>query len=171
MNIEDIFSSSYEPDYSLIDRTDPAYKKARITNESIREELSRKEDDPLTKALGEAAHLDDETKMRFVSMAGVYLEDMQNNIFRNQFQLAEEYYDFTVDEWNEFLNDKIVNVYINKHKRTLLKAAAEDNLANPYAKNKRDNLKLIENIKSEEQSESNKNIVIIRIPDIYDEAA
>ena len=53
--------------------------------------------------------------------------------------------------------------------RTLLKNTAEDNLADPFAKNKRDNLKLIENLEAQEQMESNKNICIIRIPDIYSE--
>ena len=168
LNIDDIFGGSYEPDYSLLDRTSPSYKEASLVNNVIRESLARKDDDPLTKALQEAAHLDTVTKDRFVNLATLYLDNMQENIFSNQFQLNESYPEISVDEWNDFLNDKIVSVYINKHKRTLLKTAAEDNLANPFAKNKRDNLKLIENIKAEEQSESNKNIVIIRIPDIYE---
>lgn len=168
LNIDDIFGGSYEPDYSLLDRTSPSYKEASLVNNVIRESLARKDDDPLTKALQEAAHLDTVTKDRFVNLATLYLDNMQENIFSNQFQLNESYPEISVDEWNDFLNDKIVSVYINKHKRTLLKTAAEDNLANPLAKNKRDNLKLIENIKAEEQSESNKNIVIIRIPDIYE---
>ena len=62
-----------------------------------------------------------------------------------------------------------MSTYISKHKRTLLKSAAEDNLANPLAKNKRDNLQLIKNIEEQEQTDSKKNICIIRIPDIYDE--
>ena len=94
---------------------------------------------------------------------------MQLNIFRNQFQLAKNYPDYSVDEWNDFLNDRIVKVYITKHKRTLLKASAEDNLANPLAKNKRDNLKLIENLQAQEDSENAHNIVIMRVPNIYDE--
>ena len=61
-----------------------------------------------------------------------------------------------------------MSVYINKHKRTLLKAAAEDNLANPVARNKRDSLQLIRSIEEQENSEHNKNICIIRIPDIYE---
>jgi hypothetical protein len=60
-------------------------------------------------------------------------------------------------------------VYITKHKRTLLKTAAEDNLSNPNAKNKRDNLKLIENLEAQESKEAHKNVVIMRLPDIYDE--
>ena len=99
----------------------------------------------------------------------MYTSNMEDNIFKDQFGLAKEYPDTTRDEWNDFLSDRIVSVYINKHKRTMLKNVAELNLANPIAKNKRDNLKLIENLKQQEASEQNKNICIIRIPDIYDE--
>ena len=167
-NLDDIFGGG-DINYDMLDRTDAQYRKAQVENEYARNERTRKENDPLTKALSEAIHLTDERKEKFLNLASLYLDNMQENIFKNQFQLAEDYYDYTADEWNDFLTDKIVNVYVSKHKRTLLKAAAEDNLANPLAKNKRDNLKLIENIKAEEQSESNKNIVIMRIPDIYDE--
>lgn len=158
-----------EPDYSLMDRTSSEYRKAKVENEYIREELSKKEEEPLTKALSEATHLEDAKKEKFIELAGLYLEDIKDNLFRNQFELSKLYEGSTADEWNDFLNDRIVATYLSRHKRTLLKSAAEDNLANPLAKNKRDNLKLIENIEEQEKYEAQKNIVIIRIPDIYDE--
>lgn len=164
----DIFPTE-EPDYTLLDRDSGAYKKAQVENAYIREELSRKDEEPLTKALSEATHLKEEKKELFIHLATLYLEDIEDNIFKNQFELSRIYSDTTGDEWNDFLNDRIVSTYLSRHKRTLLKSAAEDNLANPLAKNKRDNLKLIENIEQEEKSEAEKNIVIIRIPDIYDE--
>ena len=99
----------------------------------------------------------------------LYTQNLQDNIFRNQFELNQAYPKVSIDQWNDFLNDRIVSTYISKHKRTLLKSAAEDNLANPLAKNKRDNLQLIKNIEEQEQTDSKKNICIIRIPDIYDE--
>lgn len=131
--------------------------------------IEEDKDEPLSEALKQAMHLKDEVKKRYIYIAGLYLEDMQRNIFKNQFELNKTYPTVSIDEWNDFLTDRIVSVYINKHKRTLLKAAAEDNLANPVAKNKRDNLQLIRNIEEQEQNEQNKNICIIRIPDIYDE--
>ena len=158
-----------EPDYSLLDRSSSEYRKAQVENAYIREELSRQDEEPLTKALSEAKHIPDIKKALFVEMSKLYLSNMQENIFKNQFRLNIDYDSYSADEWNDFLNDKIVSTYVERHKRTLLKAAAEDNLANPLAKNKRDNLKLIENIKQEERNESEKNIVIIRIPEIYDE--
>ena len=155
-------------DADIFDKDSSLYKQTTTIN-TIKS--SSKEDrlDPLTIALSEATHLEDK-KDRYIHLAGLYTEDMQKNIFRNQFDLNKYYPDVTIDEWNDFLTDRIVSVYINKHKRTLLKAAAEDNLANPIAKNKRDNLQLIRNIEEQEQSENNRNICIIRIPNIYDEA-
>ena len=163
--INELFSSM-STENSIYSRDSSEYREAEMLNRLNRE--SNNIDDPLTVALKEAKHIKDDVKERYISLAELYLSDMQDNLFRNQFQLADKYSDYTADLWNDFLSDRIVNVYIQKHKRTLLKTAAEDNLANPFAKNKRDNLKLIENIKSEEQQEAQKNIVIIRLPDIYD---
>lgn len=167
--MEETLFPQEEPDYSLLDRSSSEYRKAKVENEYIREELSKKEEDPLTKALSEATHLKEDKKELFIKLATLYLEDIQDNIFKNQFNLNKDYPEISADEWNDFLNDRIVSTYLSRHKRTLLKSAAEDNLANPLAKNKRDNLKLIENIEEQEKKEAQKNIVIIRIPDIYDE--
>jgi hypothetical protein len=145
------------------------YKKAQTENKFLREALSRRDEDPLSKALMNATHITSSVKTRYVYLSSIFLENMKDNIFKSQFELAESYPDATADEWNDFLNDRIVSTYLSRHKRTLLKSAAEDNLANPLAKNKRDNLKLIENIEAQERKEAQKNVVIMRIPDIYDE--
>ena len=167
--IDDIFSSinTKTLEDNIFSRDSSDYKEAQFVNAVNRERNNV--DDPLTVSLREAQHIKDEIKDKYITLAELYLSDMQDNLFKNQFQLAEKYLDYSADTWNDFLSDRIVSVYIQKHKRTLLKTAAEDNLANPLAKNKRDNLKLIENIKSEEQQEAQKNIVILRLPDIYDE--
>lgn len=167
MNIDEL-NSIFGNAEDLFNRDSAEYKEAYNFNKIERSNLE-KQDDPLTVALGEAAHLDDVKRAKYVKLAGLYLEDMHKHIFMNQFELNKKFPNYSVDEWNDFLTDRIVNVYINKHKRTLLKAAAEDNLSNPIAKNKRDNLQLIKNIEEQEQSEQNKNICIIRIPNIYDD--
>lgn len=162
--LNDIFGTS-----SLFDKDSSEYKEATIYSSIEREKRSLSLDDPLSLALSQATHLDDNQKERYNYLASLYTSDMAHNIFKNQFELSSIYPDATIDEWNDFLADRIVSVYIQKHKRTLLKAAAEDNLANPYAKNKRDNLQLIKNIEEQEQAESTKNICIIRLPDIYED--
>ena len=162
-----IFGSIGDSISDIFDKDSSLYKETTLVN-SIKSATKEDTLDPLTVALSEATHLDDK-KDRYITLAKLYTSNMQKNIFRNQFDLNKEYPDVTIDEWNDFLTDRIVSVYINKHKRTLLKAAAEDNLANPIAKNKRDNLQLIRNIEEQEQSENNRNICIIRLPNIYDE--
>lgn len=167
--IEDIFGSITPKSVndSVFSRDSSDYREAQMLNSVNRERNNV--DDPLTLSLKEAKHIKEDLKDTYINLAELYLDDIQDNLFKNQFQLAEKYDDYSADVWNDFLSDRIVNVYIQKHKRTLLKTAAEDNLANPFAKNKRDNLKLIENIKNEEQQEAQKNIVILRLPDIYDD--
>lgn len=160
--IDEIFGTA-----EIFDKDSAMYREATLVNE-VQTQSRVDEDDPLSTALAQANHIDDTTRRRYIYLAGLFTGDMQHNLFKNQFELNKEYSDITIDEWNDFLSDRIVSTYIKKHKRTLLKNTAEDNLANPYAKNKRDNLKLIENLEAQEQQEANKNICIIRIPDIYD---
>jgi hypothetical protein len=154
---------------TLFDKSSSEYKKATVENGIKRSDLENEAPDPLPEALTEANHLEESVKQRYIECSRLYTQDLQNNIFRNQFELNQAYPKVSIDQWNDFLNDRIVSTYISKHKRTLLKSAAEDNLANPLAKNKRDNLQLIKNIEEQEQTDSKKNICIIRIPDIYDE--
>ena len=161
--IDDIFGTS-----TIFDKDSALYRETAITN-SIRQESKVEEEDPLQVALSQATHLDETVKSRYIYLADLYTSDMEHNLFKNQFNLCNDYANTTIDEWNDFLSDRIVSVYIKKHKRTLLKNTAEDNLANPFAKNKRDNLQLIKNLEAEEQAENNRNICIMRIPDIYDE--
>ena len=161
--LDEIFGTS-----DIFDKDSATYREATLVN-NVEVNSRDEEDDPLSVSLSQANHIDDSTRRRYIYLAGLFTSDMQHNLFKNQFELNKAYNDVTVDEWNDFLSDRIVSTYIKKHKRTLLKNTAEDNLANPFAKNKRDNLKLIENLEAQEQQESNKNICIIRIPDIYSE--
>ena len=161
--LDEIFGTS-----DIFDKDSATYREATLVN-NVEVNSRDEEDDPLSVSLSQANHIDDTTRRRYIYLAGLFTSDMQHNLFKNQFELNKEYDDVTIDEWNDFLSDRIVSTYIKKHKRTLLKNTAEDNLANPFAKNKRDNLKLIENLEAQEQQESNKNICIIRIPDIYSE--
>ena len=152
---------------TIFNKDSGQYREAALLN-NVRKESRTEEDDPLNVALSQATHLKDDIKTRYIELAKKYTADMQNNLFKNQFELNNIYPEASIDEWNDFLSDRIVSVYIKKHKRTLLKNTADENLANPYAKNKRDNLQLIKNLEEQEASENNRNICIIRLPDIYD---
>ena len=124
--------------------------------------------DPLIESLSDSTHINEAKKKELIYLAELFLTNMKENLLKDQFDLAEVYPDTTPDEWADFLQDRVVSTYIKKHKNTLLKLSAERNLADPYAKNKRDNLTLMKNIK-EEEKEDKQLVVIMRLPDKYAE--
>ena len=126
------------------------------------------ETDPLIESLKESIHINETTKKSMLHLAELFLSDMKNNLTKDQFELEEKYSETTADEWTTFLTDRVVSTYITKHKNALLKIKAELNLADPYAKNKRDNLTLLQRL-SDKENESKQNVVIIRIPSKYEE--
>ena len=126
------------------------------------------ETDPLIDSLKESIHINESTKENMIRLAELYLSDMKSNMTKDQFELADKYRDTTADEWTTFLVDRVVSTYITKHKNALLKVRAELNLADPYAKNKRDNLTLLARL-DEKEKEDKQDIVIIRIPYKYEE--
>lgn len=125
------------------------------------------ETDPLIDSLKESIHINETTKANMIRLAEMYLADMKSNMTKDQFELADKYKDTTADEWTTFLVDRVVSTYITKHKNALLKVRAELNLADPYAKNKRDNLTLLARL-DEKDKEDKQDIVIIRIPSKYE---
>lgn len=124
------------------------------------------ETDPLVESLKESVHINETTKEMLIHLAELYLSDMKNNMLKDQFDLAEKYKDTNADDWTTFLMDRVVSTYITKHKNAMLKVKAETNLADPYAKNKRDNLTLLKRL-DEKEEEDKQAIIIIRIPDKY----
>lgn len=128
--------------------------------------IRENETDPLIDSLKESIHINESTKENMIRLAELYLSDMKSNMNKDQFELAEKYNNTTADEWTTFLVDRVVSTYINKHKNALLKVRAELNLADPYAKNKRDNLTLLQKLE-EKSKEDKQDIVIIRIPYKY----
>lgn len=128
--------------------------------------IRENETDPLIDSLKESIHINESTKENMIRLAELYLSDMKSNMNKDQFELAEKYNNTTADEWTTFLVDRVVSTYINKHKNALLKVRAELNLADPYAKNKRDNLTLLQKLE-EKTKEDKQDIVIIRIPYKY----
>lgn len=126
------------------------------------------ETDPLIDSLKESIHINEATKENMIRLAELYLSDMKSNMTKDQFELADKYSNTTADEWTTFLVDRVVSTYISKHKNALLKVRAELNLADPYAKNKRDNLTLLARL-DEKEKEDKQDIVIIRIPYKYEE--
>lgn len=125
------------------------------------------ETDPLVMSLKQSTHINENKKKQLINLAEKYLEDIRDNLLKDQFDLESKYQGTTIDDWSDFLSDRIVSTYIKKHKNTLLRVSAERNLSDPYAKNKRDNLTLIKNLKEEEKQDKEL-VVIMRLPDKYE---
>lgn len=162
-------TSSYDKPVqpAIADRRSIEYQEAYNEGHLVEKERTSRVD-PLIESLKEAEHLDLDRRVRMIEIAEMYLSNMRDNIFRDQFDLNEAYPDVSIDEWNDFLADRIVNTYIGKHKRTLLKNKAESSLATPQSKNKKDNLQLLKEMSDADSRENVSNIVIMRIPNIYE---
>lgn len=166
--IDKIFGKESKISTPLANRQSLEYQEAY--NEGTIVESERKNRvDPLIESLEEAEHLVNDAKTRMIEIAKLYLQDMRDNIFSDQFELNEAYPEVSIDEWNDFLADRIVSTYISKHKRTLLKNKAESSLATPQSKNKKDSLQIIKEMNDADSRENINNIVIMRIPDTYSE--
>ena len=148
-------------DFSMFDNNTYDGLEAK-RNKSLRDDQA----DPLLESLSQSTHVSGKRKELLISMAETYLTHLRDNLLLDQFDLADKYHTYTVDEWADFLSDRVVSMYIKKHKNTLLRISAERNLSDPYAKNKRDNITLINNIK-EEEKENKQLICIMRLPDVY----
>lgn len=142
-------------------------EEATLVNKKKRSSDFSDVSDSLDLMIRQATYLATDKKEKYLMLAEHYMSDMQHNLFKSQFELVNEYPDTNIDMWAEFLNDRIVSNYIDKHKRTVLKSNAEIGLADPFGKNKRENLKLLQDIETKDKKDRQNNIVIIRIPDKY----
>ena len=166
--IERLFGGEKKVQPNIADRKSMEYQEAYNEGQRVHSERINRVD-PLVESLQQAEHLDSDRKAKMIEIAELYLSEMRDNIFRDQFELNEAYPNISIDEWNDFLADRIVSTYIGKHKRTLLKNKAESSLATPQSKNKKDNLQLLKEMSDADSRENVSNIVIMRIPDIYGE--
>lgn len=168
--IDNIFGT--EEDYNITrDDTDEDISLDKLSStyrKGMRESRPNRTSDTLKESIEHSTIYGPTEKEHMLYLVELYTSNLQANLFKTQFDLVEDYPDTTIDEWNDFLRDSIVAKYIKKHKNTLLKITAEDNLATPLAKNKRDNLQLLEKIQEEERQDNKKNIVIMWLGDTYD---
>lgn len=150
--------------FSISDIYEEQVKDEEIEEMRLNARSENAKVDPLVESLKEARHLPKENIQTLINQAELFLKDLKKNIRLDQFDLADKYAEYTVDEWNSFLVDKIISQYISKHKRTMMKTKAEVGLADPLGKNKGDNLRLIAQLEEQERQDNKENIVILRIP-------
>lgn len=144
---------------------DPVISLAKKTTpEAIRHTLDKERDpenNELYLNLMLAEYLNPEKKELFLSMTRLFVSDPRTNLFLDQFALNEKYPRYTLDNWVDYLSDRIVTAYITKHRKVRMKSIAEMQLLDPDTSNKTQSLKMLKDL---ETTKKDNNIVIYRIP-------
>lgn len=146
-------------------KEDPVISLAKKTTpEAIQHKLDRERDpenNELYLNLMLAEYLNPEKKELFLAMTRLFISDPRTNLFLDQFALNEKYPRYTLDNWVDYLSDRIVTAYITKHRKVRMKSIAEMQLLNPDTSNKSQSLKMLRDL---ETNKKDNNIVIYRIP-------
>ena len=146
-------------------KEDPLLSLAKqSTPEAIGHHLDKERDpenNELYTQLMLAEYLNPNKKELFLSMTRLFVSDTRTNLFLDQFALNEKYPRYTLDNWVDYLSDRIVTAYITKHRKVRMKSIAEMQLLNPDTSNKSQSLKMLKDL---ETTKKDNNIVIYRIP-------
>lgn len=144
---------------------DPVISLAKKTTpEAIRHTLDKERDpenNELYLNIMLAEYLNPEKKELFLAMTRLFISDPRTNLFLDQFALNEKYPRFSLDNWVDYLSDRIVTAYITKHRKVRMKSIAEMQLLDPDTSNKSQSLKMLRDL---ETNKKDNNIVIYRIP-------
>ena len=150
---------------SSSNKEDPLLSLAKQTTpEAIQHHLDKERDpenNELYLNIMLAEYLDPNKKELFLSMTRLFISDPRTNLFLDQFALNEKYPRYTLDNWVDYLSDRIVTAYITKHRKVRMKSIAEMQLLNPDTSNKSQSLKMLKDL---ETTKKDNNIVIYRIP-------
>lgn len=146
-------------------KEDPVISLAKKTTpEAIQHSLDKERDpenNELYLNIMLAEYLNPNTKELFLAMTRLFVSDARTNLFLDQFALNEKYPRYTLDNWVDYLSDRIVTAYITKHRKVRMKSIAEMQLLDPDTNNKTQSLKMLKDLES---NKKDNNIVIYRIP-------
>lgn len=108
---------------------------------------------------------DPDRKMLYISMARLYIEDLQNNLSRTSMELEGMYMDFGVnyDQWREFLFYPLVKTYIDDLKSEKMLSMADKQIMS--GENPQHALKVKEDIRKRGGEEDRSNFVVFFLPD------
>lgn len=136
----------------------------KTTPEAIQHKLDKERDpenNELYTNLMLSEYLNPNKKELFLAMTRLFVSDPRTNLFLDQFSLNEKYPRYTLDNWVDYLSDRIVTAYITKHRKVRMKSIAEMQLLDPDTSNKTQSLKMLKDL---ETNKKDNNIVIYRIP-------
>ena len=132
---------------------------AKMSAALIKKEANK--ESKLVEILKNDKKLDSETKMLYISLANIFLQDFENNINRTSIEMNKEFNYVSIDTWKDFLNYPPVRGYIKGFKNERISSVAEKGLMHGD--------KSAVNIKKAMDADgptvNNSNIVLIRLPE------
>lgn len=132
------------------------------TSKSSTKNIAKKENQLLVR-LREDEKLDKTTKMSYISIANIYLDNFDENINKTSIDMNKEY-PFGIDTWKDFLNYPIVRQYIQSFRDEQISQIADKGLM----EGDKDAVSIKKVMQDKCPTINNSNIVVIRLPEKRD---
>ena len=132
------------------------------TSKSSTKNIAKKENQLLVR-LREDEKLDKTTKMSYISIANIYLDNFDENINKTSIDMKKEY-PFGIDTWKDFLNYPIVRQYIQSFRDEQISQIADKGLM----EGDKDAVSIKKVMQDKCPTINNSNIVVIRLPEKRD---
>lgn len=124
--------------------------------------IAKKENQLLVR-LREDEKLDKTTKMSYISIANIYLDNFDENINKTSIDMNKEY-PLGIDTWKDFLNYPIVRQYIQSFRDEQISQIADKGLM----EGDKDAVSIKKVMQDKGPTINNSNIVVIRLPEKRD---
>lgn len=131
-------------------------------SKNIGKNIAKKENQLLVR-LREDDKLDKTTKMSYISIANIYLDNFDENINKTSIDMNKEY-PFGIDTWKDFLNYPIVRQYIQSFRDEQIAQIADKGLM----EGDKDAVSIKKVMQDKGPTINNSNIVVIRLPEKRD---
>lgn len=131
-------------------------------NNSSTKNIAKKENQLLVK-LRKDEKLDKTTKMSYISIANIYLDNFDENINKTSIDMNKEY-PLGIDTWKDFLNYPIVRQYIQSFRDEQISQIADKGLM----EGDKDAVSIKKVMQDKGPTINNSNIVVIRLPEKRD---
>ena len=124
--------------------------------------IAKKENQLLVR-LKEDTKLDKTTKMSYISIANIYLDNFDENINKTSIDMNKEY-PLGIDTWKDFLNYPIVRQYIQSFRDEQISQIADKGLM----EGDKDAVSIKKVMQDKGPNINNSNIIVIRLPEKRD---
>ena len=122
-----------------------------------------KKENQLLVRLKEDTKLDKTTKMSYISIANIYLDNFDENINKTSIDMNKEY-PLGIDTWKDFLNYPIVRQYIQSFRDEQISQIADKGLM----EGDKDAVSIKKVMQDKGPNINNSNIIVIRLPEKRD---